>query len=85
MQERRKHVLSEEDINLIKERVISDIIQTILEEENIDKFAEKFEERWRNYFYRGLGKGVWSWAKRGIILAVFSFAAYGMGKGWKLW
>ena len=77
MEERRKHVLSDDDIDRI--------ILVILQEENIDKFAAKFEERWRNYFYKGLGKGLVAYATRGILWILYGLAAYGMGKGWKLW
>lgn len=77
MDERRKHILTDEDIDRI--------ILVILQEENIDKFAEKFEERWRNYFYRGLGRGLIAWTWRGFLLVLYGLAAYGMGKDWHLW
>lgn len=76
MEERRKHVLSDDDIDRI--------IVVILEDVNIDKFAAKFEERFARRFYNGLGRGIAGFAWRGIIMITMMVAAYGMGKGWIL-
>ena len=76
MEERRKHILSDDDIDRI--------IVVILEDENIDKFAAKFEERFARRFYGGLGRGIAGLAWKGIVIITFGLAAYGMGRGlWK--
>jgi len=74
MEEKRHTTLTEQDID--------NIVEKLTEPENIDKFAKNFEQRWRDYFYKGLGKGIVGYAKKGIVLAIVGLSAYGMGKGW---
>lgn len=76
MEERRKHILTDDDVN--------QVIEIILRDDNMDKFAEKIEERFAKRFYSGLGRGIWGFAWKGIILIVFVLAAYGTGKGWHI-
>ena len=74
MEERRQHILTDDDIDRI--------IVVILQDQNIDKFAAKFEERFAKRFYNGLGRGIAGFAWRGIVMITMMVAAYGMGKGW---
>jgi hypothetical protein len=76
MEERRKHILSDEDVDRI--------IVVILEDQNIDKFAAKFEERFARRFYNGVGRGVAGIAWKVFVIGTFGLAAYGMTKSfWK--
>lgn len=72
--ERRQNVLTDKDLDII--------VEHLLEEENIDKFAAKFEERFAKRFYNGLGRGIAGFAWRGVVMLTMVVAAYGMGKGW---
>jgi len=48
-----------------------------LTEADLDKIVEKLEKRLLGRFYINLGKGIWSFAWKGIILLLLGLAAYG--------
>lgn len=55
-----------------------------LSDGDIDKIAEKLEERLVRRFHVNLGKGLWGFAWRGIVIAVIALAIYGASfKGWR--
>ena len=72
IEEKRHTTLTDEDVEKIVERLTLP--------ENIDKFAANFEHRWRDYFYKGLGKGIVGWAQRGLLYGIMVLAGYGMSK-----
>lgn len=73
-EERRRPVLTDDDVERI--------VEALTQPENIDKFASNFEARWRDYFYKGLGRGIIGYARKGAILIVVFLSAYGMAHNW---
>ena len=78
--ERRNPVLTDGDIERLIEKLTPSIVEHLTQPNNIDKFAQNFEQRWRDYFYRGLGRGIAGGSQRGLIYGLMVLAGYGMSK-----
>lgn len=48
-----------------------------LTDDDVKALADELENRVVDRFYRNLGRGVWTFAWRGIVLAVIIFVAVG--------
>lgn len=57
-----------------RERLLSDADVAAL----VDALEKKVVQR----FYTNIGKGIWSVAWKGFIVALLAICAYGAGKGW---
>jgi hypothetical protein len=57
--------------------------QRTLTDADVEAITDALEKRMVEGFYRDIGKGVWSLAKRALILLVAALAAYGYYRGIK--
>jgi hypothetical protein len=57
--------------------------QRTLTDADVDAITQALEKRMVEGFYRDIGKGVWSIAKRAFLLLVAALAAYGYYRGIK--
>lgn len=48
-----------------------------LTDADLDRIVERLENRLLGRFYINLGKGIWAFAWKGLILLLLSVAAYG--------
>lgn len=52
-----------------------------LTDEDIKALADELEARFSNLFYGNLGRGLWGFVWRGLIVVALAFAAAGSYKG----
>ena len=50
---------------------------------DVNAIVDALEQRVTERFYRDLGRGLWAYAWRALMLAIVSIAAYGAWKGLK--
>ncbi len=54
---------------------------TVLTEEDREDIAERVFEKFKDEFFRNVGKGVWRVVWKSIIVGMIVLSAYGLGKG----
>jgi hypothetical protein len=59
--------------------------QRTLTDDDVQAIVDALEDRITQNLYLSAGRGIWDLAKKGFFLAVLGLAAYGAGKGMKLW
>lgn len=81
--ERRKHVLTDEDLDQIVEHVNN--VGVRLTDNDVEKLATALEVRILKRFYLNVGKGVLGLAWKGTLIILLFLAAYGNFGKVKFW
>lgn len=55
----------------------------LLTDGDVDAIVNALERRMTEKFYADLGRGLWAYVRKGLLLALLSVAAYGAWKGIK--